>query len=277
MKLYKYHGAGNDFLIIDQRQEAQELTKHDIIHLCDRHTGFGSDGLMTVGQGEGQAAFKMQFFNPDGTSGMMCGNGGRCISAFVAQSGEFKDKHFLFQAPDGIHESWIVQNDPATHTQIVRLKMADVTEVKSYGDSCYFINTGARHFVCPVDDVDRTDVVAHGRAYRYHDPRFQPEGVNVDFVHPEADGLLQVRTYEKGVEDETLACGTGIVATALAAHLMGVKPESTEGLSVTYAVQARISRLTVEFEPVPHAESGTPAFRNIYLTGPATLVGEIEV
>lgn len=279
MKLYKFHGAGNDFLIVDERQNKVDLSQEEIVHLCDRHTGFGSDGLMVIDNSP-SAAFKMQFYNPDGTSGMMCGNGGRCISAFAAMtSDDGKAKHFVFEAPDGMHESWIESGPDKDAmgrvTRVVRLKMSDVKEFKKYDDKSYFFNTGARHFVTTVDDVAHTNVYAHGRAYRYFDTRFAPEGVNVDFVQVK-DGVLHVRTYEKGVEDETLACGTGIVATALAAYMMGVAPESLEKGVVRYAVQARISLLHVEFEPVKKP-SGDVAFNNIYLTGPATFVGEVEV
>lgn len=278
MKLYKYHGAGNDFFIVDARKEKIELTQEKIVHLCNRHTGFGSDGLMVIGNSD-QAAFKMKFYNPDGTSGMMCGNGGRCISAFAAQSSDTSDDHFVFEAPDGQHESWIeegpTKDENGCITRIVRLKMSDVNEFKKYGEKCYFFNTGARHFVTAVDDVAHTNVYAQGRAYRYFDSRFAPEGVNVDFVQVK-DGTLLVRTYEKGVEAETLACGTGIVATALAAYMMGVTPESVNNGVIRYAVEARISHLSVEFEFEKKCD-GTMLFKNIYLTGPATFVGSIEV
>lgn len=279
MKLYKFHGAGNDFLIADARHDAVNLSQEEIVHLCDRHTGFGSDGLMVIGNSN-DTAFKMKFYNPDGTSGMMCGNGGRCISAYAAMtSDKAGERHFVFEAPDGLHESWI-ESGPETDsmgdcTRVVRLKMSDVKEFKKYDDTSYFFNTGARHFVTAVDDVAHTNVYANGRAYRYFDTRFAPEGVNVDFVQVDG-GVLHVRTYEKGVEDETLACGTGIVATALAAYMMGVQPESMENGVVRYAVQARISLLHVEFEPEKKA-NGNITFNNIYLTGPATYVGEIEV
>lgn len=279
MKLFKFHGAGNDFLIVDERQHNVQLTREKIVHLCDRHTGFGSDGLMVMSHSD-STAFKMKFYNPDGTSGMMCGNGGRCISAFAAQTSDSDERHFVFEAPDGLHESWIEKGPSrdamgcATH--IVRLKMSDVTEFKKYGEKSYFFNTGARHFVTSVDDVDHTNVYAQGRAYRYFDSRFAPEGVNVDFVQTKEGGTLHVRTYEKGVEDETLACGTGIVATALAAYMMGVSPERVENGVVRYLVKARISSLAVEFEPVKDA-NGCLTFKNVYLTGPATFTGTIEV
>jgi hypothetical protein len=278
MKLYKFHGAGNDFLIVDQRENKVELTQQQIVHLCDRHTGFGSDGLMTV-ENSNKGAFKMSFYNPDGTSGMMCGNGGRCISAFAAQTSKSNETHFVFEAPDGLHESWIEAgpdgDEMGCTSRIVRLKMSNVAELKKFGDNAYFFNTGARHFVTTVDDVDHTNVYAQGRAYRYFDSRFAPEGVNVDFVQVK-EGILHVRTYEKGVEDETLACGTGIVATALAAYMMGITPESVENGVVRYTVQARISRLSVEFEP-EKKPNGNLTFKNVYLTGPATFVGEINV
>ena len=278
MKLYKYHGAGNDFFIVDERKDKGELAQEQIVHLCDRHTGFGSDGLMVIGNSD-RAAFKMKFYNPDGTSGMMCGNGGRCISAFAAQSSDTQETHFVFEAPDGLHESWIKdgpeKDDRGCITRIVRLKMSDVAEFKKYGEKDYFFNTGARHFVTAVDDVDRTNVYAQGRAYRYFDTRFAPEGVNVDFVQVK-DGVLHVRTYEKGVEDETLACGTGIVATALAAYMMGIAPESVDNGVIRYAIEARISHLSVEFE-FEKKPSGDILFKNIYLTGPATFVGTVEV
>ena len=257
MKFYKYHGAGNDFLLADNRDGKTHLSADQVRHVCDRHFGFGADGVMLLGPGGDGRAFTMEYYNPDGSGGMMCGNGGRCIVAFAADLGM---TDFRFEAADGPHEALVLEGgNPKT----VRLSMKDVAGLQRLGSDEYFLDTGTRHYVRFVDDPDAVDLRSVAPPIRY-DARFAPVGTNVNFVH--WDGVrLRLRTYEKGVEDETLACGTGIVASALAASVRYAIP-LTE-----IPVRARGGDLRVAFQP----ENG--GFQNIRLTGPAMFVGTVDV
>ena len=256
MKLYKYHGAGNDFLLADNRDGSLRVTAEQVRHLCHRHFGFGADGLMLLGPGRDGRDFTMAYYNSDGSGGMMCGNGGRCIVAFAADLGF---DSFRFLAADGPHEAELLQDgNPKT----VRLGMKDVLQVEQLGSDEYFLDTGTRHYVRFVDDPAAVDLRTEAPAIRYS-ARFAPLGTNVNYVRWDGS-LLHVRTYEKGVEDETLACGTGIVASAVAAWLH-------EGLGLTeIPVRAEGGRLHVSFQPEENI------FRNVFLTGPATFVGTVE-
>lgn len=278
-KFYKYHGAGNDFLLADNRDGLLFLTPSQISHLCDRHLGFGADGVMLLEKSETRD-FKMVFFNPDGSTGMMCGNGGRCIVAYAADLGVVSGKFpVVFDAPDGVHTAILSPRSPSDPEgqKTVRLKMSDVFGVKSYPEEgACFLNTGTRHLVKFVSGLKDYQVVSEGRKLR-NDPRFAPEGTNVDFVevapeHSEGPSL-SVRTFEKGVEDETLACGTGIVASALAAYSQGISGRS-EGTRVAYELKAAVSTLLVDFIPTGAGE-GLQA-SDMWLTGPATFVGTVE-
>lgn len=371
--LYKYHGAGNDFIIIDNRdghiKEEDLVTggRLEVTKLCNRHYGIGSDGLMLLEEpksGSADCCFRMRFFNPDGSEGMMCGNGGRCIVAFAAYCGvlpangilparcnahtdsKTPDK-YIFEAPDGIHEAYIVSNKEYNRQPRlwIRLKMKDVDECqkKSYSDKNngivegLFLNTGARHFVTFTENVDNCDVVTKGRLLRY-DKAFAPEGANVNFVesqhivgtqhiagpqdeehltldtgHDQAGtpataaapnvATIKVRTYEKGVEDETEACGTGITASAIASCICGIMPHHIDADGIYhYIVRARRDTLEVEFKPefpkdLLHAAldgasltcSGmkedvgnvltcsaiSPVASSVWLSGPAERVAEI--
>lgn len=269
MELYKYSGAGNDFIVLDGRFEdvSRYRQPETVCSLCSRKSGYrsadgrtGSDGLMILSS-SGICDFKMEFFNPDGSSGMMCGNGGRCIAAFADFLGirPAVGKAFLFEAPDGLHSAEILSRKG--RSCIVRLKMIDVTEYRRELGGWY-VNTGTRHLVLFVPDVETVDVEKSGREYRWN-PVFAPEGVNVNFVSPSsALRSIRVRTFEKGVEAETLACGTGITASAIASYLQEEKYACTR---VKYDVQARKDMLSVEFTP------DGASFRDVYLTGPATL------
>ena len=278
-KFYKYHGAGNDFLLADNRDGLLFLTPSQISHLCDRHLGFGADGVMLLEKSETRD-FKMVFFNPDGSTGMMCGNGGRCIVAYAADLGVVSGKFpVVFDAPDGVHTAILSPRSPSDPEgqKTVRLKMSDVFGVKSYPEEgACFLNTGTRHLVKFVSGLKDYQVVSEGRKLR-NDPRFAPEGTNVDFVevapeHSEGPSLSG-RTFEKGVEDETLACGTGIVASALAAYSQGISGRS-EGNRVAYELKAAVSTLLVDFIPTGAGE-GLQA-SDMWLTGPATFVGTVE-
>ena len=268
MIFHKCHGAGNDFLVADNRDGHIRLDSGAVRRLCDRHTGFGADGLMLL-EGSGMHDFRMVFYNPDGSTGMMCGNGGRCIVAFAALLGL---GHFTFEAADGLHEASVVSRDGDRF--VIRLKMKEVSRIDEYGDGC-FLDTGTRHFVRFVDDVEKTDVASLGPRLR-HDSRFAPQGTNVNFVSRDASSI-RVRTFEKGVEGETLACGTGIVASAIASWYKGVYVESeapgrasSESAPVTVPVRARIAPLTVSFS------SCGGEFRDIWLEGPAEFVGTVD-
>lgn len=274
MKFYKYQGAGNDFLIADNRDGSHQLTTAQIASLCDRRYGVGADGLMFL-ESSSEYDFRMVYFNSDGSGGMMCGNGGRCMVAFAADMGI---THFDFDAADGFHTAEILSSEGSIKT--VRLKMKDVlgyehheilTGVTAESDG-YFLDTGTRHYVRFVADLDTYDIVGEGRDIRYNAAELQPIGANVNYVEP-FDGGVKVRTYEKGVEDETFACGTGIVASCVASYIKGVTPaEVTADGRVRYDVKAKRDSLSVDFIP-----NENMAAQDVWLTGPATYVAEIIV
>ena len=286
MKFYKYQGAGNDFLIADNRDGSVALSEKQIAALCDRRYGVGADGLMLLDAAENNPSdasglkdgFRMTYYNSDGSGGMMCGNGGRCIVAFAADMGIDR---FSFEAADGHHDADIVSVDGNEKT--VRLQMKNVSSVMYYDaltgvdapSDGFFLDTGTRHYVRMVSGVDSYDVVTEGRDIRYNAMELQPVGANVNFVEPSDDGVLHVRTYEKGVEDETFACGTGIVASCIAANKAGIRPsEILPGGRVRYDVRAKRDRLSVDFLPADLCES---VAESVFLTGPATFVASIEV
>ncbi len=278
MTFYKYQGAGNDFLIADNRDGLAVLSSAGISALCDRRYGVGADGVMLL-EKSSAAAFTMKYYNADGSGGMMCGNGGRCIAAFAVDMGVVDGSGcFEFVAADGLHSAEVLSCAGPSRT--VRLKMKDVSGVERYGSvegipfesGGYFLDTGTRHFVQFVDCVADCDVVRKGRAIRYA-KEFLPVGTNVNFVGRTGDGI-QVRTYEKGVEDETFACGTGIVASCICAWLHGIPASESSGGSAVYNVQALRDSLSVSF--VPHG-CGSDSFSDIWLTGPAAFVAEIRV
>ena len=306
-KLYKFSGAGNDFVVIDGREgdvsEYREVAR--IEALCKE---FKTDGLMILGPALRQAQgpdvagtqgpdvdFTMEFYNPDGSGGMMCGNGGRCIVAFADYLGikptyrptlrqaqgpgteqvpELVEgpAEYLFRAPDGLHTGEILQrsggstssptgtSSPADLWE-VRIKMIDVHGIMPMLGG-YFLNTGTRHFVKFVDDVEKVDVDQEGKALRWN-PAFAPVGTNVNFVHVAPDGL-HVRTFEKGVEGETLACGTGLTASAIAAYAAAVIPSEAKE---SVRLRARQDWLSVDF-----TAGADQTFTDVYLTGPARLV-----
>ena len=284
-KFYKYQGAGNDFLIADNRdatisEKDGVLSCRDsqgnfmeirISDICDRRYGVGADGLMLLESSE-HYDFHMVYFNSDGSGGMMCGNGGRCIVAFAADMGI---DHFDFDAADGFHSAEILRSEGKEKT--VRLKMKDIREYKRYDSLTgpdvpsdgYFLDTGTRHFVRFVNDIDAYDIVTEGRNIRFNAVELLPVGANVNYVEPYENGI-KVRTYEKGVEDETFACGTGITASAIAAYLSTVAPsEVMQDGRVRYEVCAKRDPLAVDFIPAEDL------FSDVWLTGPATCVAEI--
>lgn len=271
---YKYQGAGNDFLIADNRSGDLQLSTEQIEALCDRRYGVGADGLMLL-EKSAEYDFRMVYYNSDGSGGMMCGNGGRCMVAFAADMGI---DHFDFDAADGFHTAQILATEGEQKT--VRLKMKDVAEIDHYesltgvvvpSNGC-FLDTGTRHYVRFVEYLEAYDIVVEGRDIRFNAQELQPVGVNVNYVEP-IDGGVKVRTYEKGVEDETFACGTGIVASCVASFAKGIKPSQVlhDG-RVKYDVMAKRDRLAVDFVP-----SETLIAEDVWLIGPATFVAEIIV
>lgn len=256
MKLYLYSGAGNTFVVLDGRDSLPEL---DVVGLCSR---FGTDGLMVL-RSASDCDFKMDYYNSDGSGGMMCGNGGRCIVAFADHLGiqPADGKVYSFRAADGMHTGEVLEREGEQKT--VRLRMIDVTEFHPALDG-WFLDTGTRHFVKFVPDVESLDIQQEGRRYRW-DLTFAPVGANANFV--QVADVLKVRTFEKGVEDETLACGTGITASALAASLTGAAPNAVdEDGRKHYSIRARRDDLSVDFL------QGAQTFTSVYLTGPTTLV-----
>lgn len=257
VSFYKYQGAGNDFIVIDNRSNSFDPNNNTLINkLCDRRFGIGADGLMLL-QNKNGYDFEMIYFNADGKEGSMCGNGGRCIVAFAHFLGLIEEST-TFYAIDGEHEAKVL------NPEYINLKMIDVSEVE-INDNYYFLDTGSPHYVQFVKGIEELDVFNAGRDIRFND-RFKAEGTNVNFVE-EINNRLMVRTYERGVENETLACGTGITASAISAALHNGKTKDE------YDIKALGGDLKVRFE-----QNGTN-FTNVWLEGPAVQVfkGEIEV
>lgn len=259
IKFHKYQGTGNDFVILDNRKkEYSTLTASHIRHMCDRRFGIGADGLMMLNEKQGYD-FEMKYFNADGRESSMCGNGGRCLVKFAYELGIHKNT-YRFIAIDGPHEAEIDTDET------VSVKMQDVNHVsKFHGD--FILNTGSPHYVKMVTDVMNTDVFKKGRDIRYS-KEFEQEGINVNFVEqqPDEDKIL-VRSYERGVEDETWSCGTGVTAAALICY------HNENGFNEV-EVKTLGGTLTVEFDRMDDNH-----YNNIWLSGPAEKVfdGSLEL
>ncbi len=254
---YKYQGTGNDFIILDNRLgNYTQLSSVEIAFLCNRRFGIGADGLMLLQQKEGYD-FEMIYYNADGAEGSMCGNGGRCLVAF-AKHMQVIDKSAVFLATDGLHEATINEKD------WVELKMKDVNAIEKYGDHV-ILNTGSPHYIKWENNVKAIDVYSEGKSIR-NSPPFSKTGINVNFVQRLSTHLL-IRTYERGVEDETLSCGTGVTAAAIAASDEGNGPQEK-------IIQTSGGNLKVKFE-----KRSNTNFENIWLCGPAKFVytGSINV
>jgi diaminopimelate epimerase len=260
LHFYKYHGTGNDFILVDNRDGHSALAGEKIAALCHRRFGIGADGLIFLEKKPGYD-FGMRYYNSDGNESTMCGNGGRCITAF-ADFLSLGGTAYRFHAIDGEHSGVILSKNAETH--YIRLRMNDVTSIEKWGAD-YILNTGSPHLVRFINDTGSIEVVKEGRSLRFH-PDFQPEGINVNFVKTETGGL-HVRTYERGVEDETLSCGTGVTASALAFASI----QSLPGGSVN--VQTPGGKLTVHFRPLAEG------FTDIWLEGPVVRVfdGHIDI
>ncbi len=256
MQFYKYQGTGNDFILLDNRDGNIKLTREQVATLCHRHFGIGADGLMLLENAEGYD-FRMVYYNSDGNESSMCGNGGRCLVAFAKSLGLINDSA-RFLAVDGEHSATIGEND------LISLQMKDVTGITIYEDH-NILNTGSPHYILWIKDVKNADVQKEGKRIR-NLPEFQKEGINVNFVQLH-DGILSVRTYERGVEAETMSCGTGVTAAAIAATAKFMGEFSTD-------IETPGGNLEVSF-----VKDDPTSAKEVVLTGPAVFVfkGDIEI
>lgn len=252
----KYHGAGNDFIIIDNLSGQYHLSGNQIIALCHRRFGIGADGLMLLERADAPWSYAMSFFNSDGTRGTMCGNGGRCLVAFAAQLGI--ESHY-FTAIDGTHRAFLLERKD--NYSKVQLGLNDVHQVRHYQQDSYVVDTGSLHLVRFVPDVKAVDIAAEGPYWRHHRD-FGKEGVNVNFVEILDQGCLFVRTFERGVEDETWACGTGSTAAAIAAL-----EHTGTGLN-HWHIQTKGGNLEVSYQKI------NTVFTEVFLIGGAVRVFE---
>lgn len=255
---YKYQGTGNDFIMVDNR--TLDFPKNNtklISRLCHRNFGIGADGLILL-ENDADTHFRMVYYNSDGNESSMCGNGGRCIVAFARFLGVIK-KEAQFIAPDGMHHAVIDDNG------IVSLQMKDVAEVKTFQDHV-FLDTGSPHHVTIINDIVSVDVKSEGKAIRYSD-LYGEKGANINFVMPSGTDKFSVRTYERGVEDETLSCGTGVTAVAIAMNFLG--KTNSENIEL----QTPGGLLEVSFN-----KDHNGYYKNVWLKGVAAFVfkGEVE-
>jgi diaminopimelate epimerase len=253
LKFHKYQGTGNDFILVDNRNGEISLTEEQVAFLCHRRFGIGADGLMLL-ESEPGADFRMVYYNSDGRQSSLCGNGARCIAAFAHNLGVITGVA-KFTASDGLHEAKVEEDD------MVSLKMQDVKQMEIEKEFCW-VDTGSPHYVRVVDDVDNFDVVSEGRRIRNSD-RYREEGTNVNFMEKRGEEIY-VRTYERGVEDETWSCGTGVTAAALVAAVKGIATGKNNCI-----IHTKGGSLEVTFEKVLDRN-----FYNIWLRGPAVRVYE---
>lgn len=260
------NGAGNDFVVVDNRHLERTFSGEQIAKICDRHRGVGADGFLAVEPSESGADFRMRYYNADGGEAEMCGNGARCFARFAAKLLPQPPQSLSFDTPAGLIR--------ATFSgELVTINMSDPrdqrppTELDLTGSllTVHFLNTGVPHAVVFVDDVESVDVARTGAALRWH-PEFAPKGTNANFAQILSPGNLVLRTYERGVEAETLACGTGVCATALIHHI-------ATGAPSPIAVRVRGGEtLQVGFQC-----DANRVFRNVTLTGPADFVFDGEI
>lgn len=256
LNFWKYEGAGNDFVLLDGRESKIELAGDTIRRMCDRHTGVGADGLMVLMNEEG-FDFRMRYYNSDGGEVDMCGNGGRCIVLFADHLGiGSNEKYFIGR--DGKHYAQIISK--GDDSALIELEMIDVDSYE-YSDKAFSLNTGVPHYVEFVEDVSKVDVLGRGRELRYSERFAAGGGTNVNFVEVAGPGYIKVRTYERGVEGETLACGTGATAAAIATYLYAQNDKNN------FEVNVPGGELEVGFEVRDNQR-----FTDIRLTGPARRV-----
>jgi diaminopimelate epimerase len=268
LHFYKMNGAGNDFVVVDNRDLSLKLSPDQIQHLCDRHRGVGADGLLAVEPAEHGADFKFRYYNADGGEAEMCGNGARCFGRFTSALLDEPTESVSFETIAGTLTAEMIDDH-------IRIAMSDPVDleldtgatVDGLETPLRSVNTGVPHVVAFVNDLASVDVIKHGAAIRHHD-RFAPKGTNANFAKVLEPGHIAIRTYERGVENETLACGTGMVACALMHHLLDGAPSP-----VKVDVKGG-DTLEIGFE-----KSGEQGFTKVTLTGPADFVfeGDIEI
>jgi diaminopimelate epimerase len=266
LRFIKMNGAGNDFVVLDNRVGDIHLDPKQISRICDRHRGVGADGILLLEKAANGADFRMRYYNRDGGEAEMCGNGARCFARFANQVAGAKGK-ISFETPAGVIGAEL-------HGELVTLEMSDPRDLRlnvalptrSGNKTVHFINSGVPHVIVPVSQIDDVDVRGEGAVIRRHE-MFAPAGANVNFLEERGKTQIAIRTYERGVEDETLACGTGVVASALI-FAATQKVEGPIGVLVRGG-----SELSVGFK------RDSDNFRNVTLTGPAEFVfeGTIEL
>jgi diaminopimelate epimerase len=266
LRFTKMNGAGNDFILIDNRAGDVHLDRSQIVRLCDRHRGIGADGILLLENATNRADFRMRYFNADGGEAEMCGNGARCFARFANKVARAQTK-ISFETPAGVISAELGGDAVRLHmTEPTDLRLDIELPLANKNKTVHFINSGVPHVVIPVPRIDDVDVRRQGSAIRYH-KIFSPKGANVNFIEKRGPKKIAVRTYERGVEDETLACGTGVVASAL---IFAASENANGPISV---IARGGDELRVGFEK-SHGQ-----FRNVTLTGPAELVfeGAIEI
>jgi diaminopimelate epimerase len=266
LRFTKMNGAGNDFILFDNRTGSIDLDRSQIAQLCDRHRGIGADGILLLENPTNRSDFRMRYFNADGGEAEMCGNGARCFARFANRVDGQKAK-ISFETLAGVISAELKGD-------LVTLRMTEPTDLRLNVDlpmtaenkMVHFINSGVPHVVIPVAKIDDADVRRDGATIRHH-KMFSPNGANVNFIQKRGPNKIAIRTYERGVEDETLACGTGIVASAL---IFAASEKSSSPITV---LARGGDELQVGFEKVEGS------FRNVTLTGPAEFVfeGTIEI
>ncbi len=254
----KFQGTGNDFILIDGRNK--DYSNIPVKLMCDRHFGIGADGLMILQNKEGYD-FEMVYYNSDGNLSSMCGNGGRCIAFWAHKLGISKHKKLHFWAPDGAHEAEVNEN-------IVSLKMNPVNSWKMIDNLTIELNTGSPHYVSfRFDNIDELNIIEWAKNIRFHEPYTQ-EGINVNVASILGENHLKMRTYERGVEDETLSCGTGVTAAVLASVIL---KDNLEGIYIQEG-NNEIKMLTKGGSLSISFEKTVEGFDNIWLIGPAEFV-----
>ncbi|WP_417603083.1 diaminopimelate epimerase [Owenweeksia hongkongensis] len=250
IRFYKYQGTGNDFVMIDDRDNKYtDITEQQVKHLCDRRFGIGADGLIFLRNSD-EYDFEMVYYNSDGRTSTMCGNGGRCLLRFASDLG-IEGENYSFMAVDGVHFG--VVDD-----EVVSLQMVDLKDIDNLGDDVLFMNTGSPHHVVFTDSLPADDFVAVAKSIRYSD-KYAEEGVNVNYVKVTGNNL-EMRTYERGVEDETYSCGTGVTAAALGADFL----KKTKGDRLK--IKTAGGNLELSFK------AQREGYTDIWLTGPAEKV-----
>ncbi len=273
LHFFKMNGAGNDFIVVDNRDLSlsKELDSDTIAALCDRHRGIGADGLLAVEPAQKGADFRFRYYNADGGEAEMCGNGARCFGRFTAHLGEIVLKKVTFETIAGTLAAEMVGEDVRiAMSEPKDLKLNLETKIHGFDGPLHFVNTGVPHVVTFLESanaLDDFDVFSFGASIRNHHD-FAPAGTNANFAAVLAPDHISIRTFERGVEDETLACGTGMVASALVHHLLTGAPSP-----IKVDVEGG-DTLEIGFE-----KTGDQTFKNVTLTGPADFVfeGEIDI